>query len=43
MTCIRNNELKNISECNLLHDIINAPKRTKQLPLLSYSTSIYEY
>ena len=29
MTCINNNEVKNIAECNLLHDIINTPKRAK--------------
>ena len=26
---IHNNEVKNIYECNLLHDIINLPKRAK--------------
>ena len=31
MTHIQNNEVKNISECNLLHDIINPPKRDKIL------------
>ena len=31
MTRIQNNEVKNISECNLLHDIINPSKRTKNL------------
>ena len=31
MTCIQNNEVNNISECNLLHDTINPPKRAKIL------------
>ena len=31
MTRIQNNEVNNIAECNLLHDIINPPKRTKKL------------
>ena len=31
MTRIHNNEVKNIAECNLLHDIINPPKRAKNL------------
>ena len=31
MTRIHNNEVKNIAECNLLHGIINIPKRTKKL------------
>ena len=31
MTCLQNNEVNNISECNLLHDIINPPKRAKIL------------
>ena len=31
MTCIHDNEVNNIAECNLLHDIINPPKRTKKL------------
>ena len=29
MTRIHNNEVKNIAECNLLHDIINPPKPDK--------------
>ena len=29
ITCIHNNEVNNISECNLLHDIFNPPKRAK--------------
>ena len=29
MTRIHNNEVNNINECNLLHDIINPSKRTK--------------
>ena len=31
MAHIQNNEVKNIAECNLLHDIINPPKRAKNL------------
>ena len=31
MTRIHNNEVNNIAECNLLHDIINTPRRTKNL------------
>ena len=31
MTRVHNNEVKNIAECNLLHDIINPPKRTKNI------------
>ena len=31
MTRIHKKELKNIAECNLLHDIINPPKRAKNL------------
>ena len=31
MTRIYDNEVNNISECNLLHDIINPPKLTKNL------------
>ena len=31
MTCIKNNEVNNISGFNLLHDIINPPKRAKNL------------
>ena len=31
MTRIHNNEANNIAECNLLHDIINPPKRAKIL------------
>ena len=31
MTRIHNNEVNNISEFNLLHNIINPPKRTKKL------------
>ena len=31
MTCLNNNEVKNIAECNLLHDIINPPKLTKNV------------
>ena len=29
MTRIHNNEVNNIAECNLLHDIINPPKLAK--------------
>ena len=31
MTRISNNEVKNIAECNLPHDILIPPKRTKNL------------
>ena len=31
MIYINNNEVKNIAECNLLHDIINPPKRAKNI------------
>ena len=31
MMCIQNNEVSNIAECNLLHDIINPPRRAKNL------------
>ena len=29
ITCINNNEVKNVAEWNLLHDIINPPKQPK--------------
>ena len=39
-----NNEVNNIAEFNLLHDIINPPKRAKIVnPSLSYYTWMYEY
>ena len=38
--CIHNNEVKNISECNLIHDIINPPKRAKKLNI-HYSTFLH--
>ena len=31
MTCIHRNKVNKWSECNLLHDIINPPKRIKNL------------
>ena len=31
MTRIHNHEVNKIAECNLLHDIINPPKRAKHL------------
>ena len=31
MTHIHGNEVKNIDECNLIHDIINPPKHAKKL------------
>ena len=31
MTRIQNNEVNNIAECNLLHDLINSPKRANNL------------
>ena len=40
MTCINYKEVKNIYEFNLLHDIINPPKRTKNLNS-HYSTIIH--
>ena len=40
MTRIYNNEVKNISECNLLHEIINPPKRAKKLTI-HYSRIIH--
>ena len=38
---IKDNEVNNISECNLLHDIINTPKRAKNINSY-YSLIIYE-
>ena len=29
--CLHNNEVNNIAECNLLHDIINPTKRVKYI------------
>ena len=40
MTTIHNNEVMNIYECNLLHDIINPPKRAKILNI-HHSTIIH--
>ena len=40
MTRIHNNEVKIISKCNLLHDIINPPKLTKNLNI-HYSTILH--
>ena len=31
MIYIHDNKVKNIAECNLLHDIINTPKRAKNI------------
>ena len=31
MTRIHNSKIKNLDECDLLHDIINYPKRAKKL------------
>ena len=31
MNCIHNNDVNKISECNLLHDILNPSKRTKNI------------
>ena len=31
MTCIHENKVNKISECNLIHDIINPPKRTENI------------
>ena len=40
MTCIRNNEVNNIPEFNLLHDIINSPKHAEYLNI-HYSPIIH--
>ena len=37
MTRIQNNGVKNITECNLLHDISNPPKRAKNLNIHYFS------
>ena len=42
MTRIHNNEVNNISECNVLHDIITPPKRTKNLNI-HYSSIIHGF
>ena len=31
MTCIHEKKVNKLAECNLLHDILNPPKRTKIL------------
>ena len=31
MTCIHGKKVNKLAECNLLHDIINHPKRTENL------------
>ena len=33
MICIHDNKVNNIDECNLLHDIINPPKRAKNIKI----------
>ena len=44
MTRMNNNEVKNIAECNVLHEKINPPKRAKSLNNhYSYYTCMYEY
>ena len=40
MTRINDNEINKISEYNLLHDIINTPKRAKDLNI-HYSPSLH--
>ena len=40
MMRIHDNEVNKISECNLMHDIINSPKRTKFLNI-HYSNIIH--
>ena len=40
MTCMHDNEINNIAECNLLHDIINPTKFTKHLNI-HYSTILH--
>ena len=42
MMYIHDNEIKNISEWNLLYDIINPPKRAKNINS-HYSTILHEY
>ena len=36
MIYIHDYEVKNVAECNLLHDIINPPKRTKNINIYYY-------
>ena len=40
MTRIHNNEVNNIDECNLMHDIINPPKRAKKINI-RYATILH--
>ena len=40
MNRIHDTKVNNIAECNLIHDIINPPKRTKKLNI-HYSTILH--
>ena len=45
MTCINGNKVNKLAECNLLHEILNPPKRTENLnshyyPIIQGCTSI---
>ena len=42
MTCIHGNKVNKIYECNLIHDIINPPKRTRILNI-DYSPILHEF
>ena len=42
MTCIHGNKINKLSECNLLHDILNPPKITKNLNI-HYSPILQGY
>ena len=39
MTCIYENRVNKLAECNLLHDVLNPPKRTK----IEISTTLLLY
>ena len=41
MTCIHRNKVNRIAESNLLHDILNLPKRTKKFNI-HYSPILHE-
>ena len=41
MTCIHGNKVNKLSECNLLHDILNPPKHTKNK--ISITLLLYKY
>ena len=42
MTSLHENKVNKLAECNLLHDIINTTKHTKNLKI-HYSPIIHEY